>query len=185
MIRRCAGWSGAKRLWAVRLRRARWAGSSMRSACRPKGPTGQDWLSSQAPVRSAAERGTTFPCKLHLSGGSWNNLRRVIAEVEWDPGKLYPRVGFIVINLSHPAERPRGANLGSGDPPPVRVLFLYLWVPAKVNSGSSGRRGWARSRDNWRSGELCPGPSRLGVFAEWQQNQAIHRNLGKVRAGSV
>jgi hypothetical protein len=37
--------------------------------------------------------------------GSWNNLRRVIAKVEWDPGKLYPRVGCIVANLSHPAER--------------------------------------------------------------------------------
>jgi hypothetical protein len=37
--------------------------------------------------------------------GSWNNLRRVIAKVEWDPGKLYPRVGSIVTNLPHPAER--------------------------------------------------------------------------------
>jgi hypothetical protein len=49
----------------------------------------------------------------------------VIAEVESDLGKLYPRVGCIVTNLSHPAERlAPGANLGSGDPPPVRLLFL-------------------------------------------------------------
>jgi Transposase DDE domain group 1 len=29
----------------------------------------------------------------------------VIAKVEWHPGELYPRVGFIVTNLSLPAER--------------------------------------------------------------------------------
>jgi hypothetical protein len=32
-------------------------------------------------------------------------MRRVIAKVEWHPGELYPRVGFIVTNMSRPAER--------------------------------------------------------------------------------
>ena len=31
--------------------------------------------------------------------------RRVVAKVEWHPGELYPRVGYIVTNLSRPAER--------------------------------------------------------------------------------
>jgi DDE family transposase len=31
--------------------------------------------------------------------------RRVVAKVEWHPGELYPRVGFIVTNLARPAER--------------------------------------------------------------------------------
>ena len=31
--------------------------------------------------------------------------RRVIAKVEWHAGELYPRVGFIVTNMSRPAER--------------------------------------------------------------------------------
>ena len=31
--------------------------------------------------------------------------RRVIAKVEWHPGELYPRVGFIVTNMSRPPER--------------------------------------------------------------------------------
>ena len=30
--------------------------------------------------------------------------RRVVAKVEWHSGELYPRVGFIVTNLSRPAE---------------------------------------------------------------------------------
>ena len=30
---------------------------------------------------------------------SWENERRVIAKIEWHPGELFPRVGFIVTNL--------------------------------------------------------------------------------------
>ena len=37
--------------------------------------------------------------------GSWSKPRRVVAKVEWHPGELYPRVGFIVTNMSRPAER--------------------------------------------------------------------------------
>ena len=29
----------------------------------------------------------------------------MVVKVEWHPGELYPRVGFIVTNLSRPAER--------------------------------------------------------------------------------
>ena len=37
--------------------------------------------------------------------GSWDRKRRVVAKVEWHPGELVPRVGFIVTSLSRPAER--------------------------------------------------------------------------------
>jgi hypothetical protein len=33
---------------------------------------------------------------------SWSKPRRVVAKVEWHPGELYPRVGFIVTNLARP-----------------------------------------------------------------------------------
>src|SRR3712207_4788746 len=36
--------------------------------------------------------------------GSWTKPRRVVAKVEWHPGELLPRVGFIVTNLTRPAE---------------------------------------------------------------------------------
>jgi hypothetical protein len=36
--------------------------------------------------------------------GSWTKPRRVVAKVEWHPGELYPRVGFIVTNMSRPAK---------------------------------------------------------------------------------
>ena len=35
----------------------------------------------------------------------WTRPRRVVAKVEWHQGELYPRVGFIVTNLSRPSER--------------------------------------------------------------------------------
>ena len=47
--------------------------------------------------------------RYHASFGyqaaSWSKARRVAAKVEWHPGELYPRVGFIVTNLSRPPER--------------------------------------------------------------------------------
>jgi hypothetical protein len=46
-----------------------------------------------------------FHANFRYQAGSWIKPRRVIAKVEWHPGELYPRVGFIVTNLSHPAER--------------------------------------------------------------------------------
>ena len=36
---------------------------------------------------------------------SWSTPRRVVAKVEWHPGELVPRVGFIVTNLSGSAEK--------------------------------------------------------------------------------
>ena len=42
---------------------------------------------------------------LQLSGRNLGQPRRVVAKVEWHPGELYPRVGFIVTNLGRPAER--------------------------------------------------------------------------------
>ena len=47
--------------------------------------------------------------RYHASFGyqaqSWTKPRRVIAKVEWPPGELYPTVGFIVTNMTRPAER--------------------------------------------------------------------------------
>jgi Transposase DDE domain group 1 len=35
---------------------------------------------------------------------TWTRPRRVVAKVEWHPGELYPRVGFIVTNMARPPE---------------------------------------------------------------------------------
>jgi hypothetical protein len=46
-----------------------------------------------------------FHANFTYQAGTWTKPRRVIAKVEWHSGELYPRVGFIVTNLSRPADR--------------------------------------------------------------------------------
>jgi hypothetical protein len=46
-----------------------------------------------------------FYTSFSYRANSWDKARRVVAKVEWHPGELYPRVGFVVANLSRPAER--------------------------------------------------------------------------------
>jgi len=46
-----------------------------------------------------------FHASFGYQAGSWSRKRRVVAKVEWHPGELYPRVGFIVTNLTRPANR--------------------------------------------------------------------------------
>ena len=46
-----------------------------------------------------------YHANFRYQAASWSKPRRVIAKIEWHSGELYPRVGFIVTNLSRPAER--------------------------------------------------------------------------------
>src|SRR2546422_620708 len=46
-----------------------------------------------------------FYASFRYRAQSWNRSRRVVAKVEWHPGELYPRVGFIVTNLRRSARR--------------------------------------------------------------------------------
>src|SRR5438067_2148780 len=45
-----------------------------------------------------------YYASLSYQAQSWTKQRRVVTKVEWHPGELYPRVGFIVTNLARPAE---------------------------------------------------------------------------------
>ena len=46
-----------------------------------------------------------FYASFRYQAQSWDRKRRVVAKVEWHPGELYPRVGFIVTNLRRPAKK--------------------------------------------------------------------------------
>jgi len=46
-----------------------------------------------------------YYASFHYQAKSWTKPRRAIAKVEWHPGELYPRVGFIVTNMTRPAEK--------------------------------------------------------------------------------
>src|SRR5262249_17450893 len=70
------------------------------------GSAEQDRLPVQArPGGRPSNEVRRFHANFTYQAGSWTKPRRVIAKVEWHPGELYPRVGFIVTNLSRPAER--------------------------------------------------------------------------------
>ena len=63
-------------------------------------------------VRSGVRAGRRPPKdarRYHASfgyhAGTWDKPRRVVARVEWHPGELYPRVGFIVTDLGRPVGR--------------------------------------------------------------------------------
>lgn len=45
-----------------------------------------------------------YYANFHYRAASWSKPRRVVAKVEWHPGELYPRVGFIVTNMARRAE---------------------------------------------------------------------------------
>ena len=62
------------------------------------------WLTKRRPGRPpnhVVRRYTSF----HYRARSWSKARRVVAKVEFHPGELFPRVGFIVTNRSLPNER--------------------------------------------------------------------------------
>jgi len=57
------------------------------------------------PVGRPPKHVQRFYASFSYRAGSWSRKRRVVAKVEWHPGELYPRVGFIVTNLARPANR--------------------------------------------------------------------------------
>ncbi len=57
------------------------------------------------PVGRPSKHVQRFYASFSYQAGSWSRKRRVVAKVEWHPGELFPRVGFIVTNLTRPAAR--------------------------------------------------------------------------------
>ena len=57
------------------------------------------------PVGRPSQEVRRYYASFTYQAQSWNKARRIVAKVEWHPGELYPRVGFIVTNLARPAKR--------------------------------------------------------------------------------
>ncbi len=56
------------------------------------------------PVGRPSHEVRRYYASFRYQAQSWSKPRHVVAKVEWHPGELYPRVGFIVINLARSAE---------------------------------------------------------------------------------
>ena len=57
------------------------------------------------PVGRPPMKPQAFFASFSYQAQRWSKPRRVVAKVEWHQGELYPRVGFIVTNLTRPAGR--------------------------------------------------------------------------------
>jgi hypothetical protein len=62
------------------------------------------WLLRRRPGRPSHTVIRTYT-SFQYQAKSWSKARRVVAKVEFHPGELFPRVGFIVTNRSLPNER--------------------------------------------------------------------------------
>jgi hypothetical protein len=56
------------------------------------------------PIEWPSRKPITFYHDFAYQAQSWDIPRRVVAKVEWHQGELFPRVGFIVTNLSYPVK---------------------------------------------------------------------------------
>src|SRR4051812_8349422 len=66
------------------------------------------------PVGRPPKRPQVFFASFTYQAQGWSKPRRVAAKVEWHQGELYPRVGFIVTDLTRPAERVSEFDNGRG-----------------------------------------------------------------------
>jgi hypothetical protein len=66
------------------------------------------------PVGRPPKKPQVFHASFSYQARSWTKPRRVVAKVEWHQGELYPRVGFLVTNLTRPAERVSTFDNGRG-----------------------------------------------------------------------
>ena len=78
--------------------------SAMPSGCQSnRGVAAGDSASCWYGLRSGLPRSPSSPIMTSLyQAQSWNVSRRMVAKVEWHQGELFPRVGFIVTNLTYP-----------------------------------------------------------------------------------
>jgi len=70
----------------------------------PKGESDRRYLLKR-PVGRPPKDVRRYHASFSYRAQSRTKSRRVVTKVEWHPGELYPSVGFIVTNLSRPAER--------------------------------------------------------------------------------
>ena len=77
----------------------------MPSGFRPRGASGRDSTPADPAGGASTQKTRRFGfADFNYQAASWDRPRRVIAKVEWHPGELFPRVGFIVTNMSARAQ---------------------------------------------------------------------------------
>jgi hypothetical protein len=115
------------------------------------------------PVERPPHEVRRFYASFRYQAQSWNKPRRVVAKVEWDPGELYPRVGFIVTNLARRAER--------------IVAFYNQRGTAEQWKEGKGAIKWTRLSCR----TFAANAVRLQLHAPRLQSRQFHANAGDAR----
>src|SRR5438132_9798650 len=84
-----------------------------------------------------------FYASFHYQAQSWDRPRRVVAKVEWHPGELYPRVGFLVTNLHRPAKKVVAFYNGRGTAEQWRAASAARRLASGHAEPENGRRARA------------------------------------------
>src|SRR5206468_2921003 len=105
-----------------------------------------------------------FYASFRYRAQSWSRARRVVAKVEWHPGELYPRVGFIVTNLRRSAKRVVAFYNGPGTAATSSSRWRRWRCRASCSAASSNgsrsrdRPPWRDVDPSWPLVALGPGP---------------------------
>ncbi len=86
-----------------------------------------------------------YYASFRYQAGSWIKPRRVVAKVEWHPGELYPRVGFIVTNMTRPAERVVISGCQQETCVPMQAYEARLSLTQRSSTNRQGS-SWSRWR---------------------------------------
>jgi hypothetical protein len=92
------------------------------------------------PVGRPSRKPKVFYHSFRYRAGSWETDRRVVAKVEWHLGELFPRVGFIVTNLSWWSKNVVGFYNGRGT--------AEQWIKEGKNAVKWTRLSCRRFKDN-------------------------------------
>jgi hypothetical protein len=118
-----------------------------------------------------------FHANFSYQAGSWTKPRRVIAKVEWHPGELYPRVGFIVTNMSRPAERVV-ASVGRAKSGSRKVKARSSGRGCRAGRSPPTRCGFSFTRSPTTSAAVCTSLGLVGRPEECQYPRQIGSHPG-------
>ena len=125
-------------------------------------------LPAQRPVGRPPNEVRRYYANFGYQAANWTRLRRVIAKVEWHPGELFPRVGFIVTicadrpsvsspsttgaaRASNGSRKARTRSIGrgchAGRSPPTRFGSSFMRLPTISATSCARWRRQSRSRN--------------------------------------
>ena len=108
------------------------------------------------PVGRPSHKPKVFYHSFRYQAKSWQRARRVVAKIEWHAGELFPRVGFIVTNLSKQSKNVVKFYNGRGT--------AEQWIKEGKNAVKWTKLSCRTFKDNQTRLQLCALAYNLGNF---------------------